>query len=192
MSLSPERKGRLTASIFASAIGIGYDSRQKLWRQLTGREEAFAGNDATQWGSDHEQFAIDRYEAVTGNIVECGGNGQSFVILNDWIGCTPDGVVNGEINIEAKCPFSMRIYGCIPAHYMAQVQGQMAITGFNQTHFIVWTPEDFEVYEVGFNKEYWLHMYELLAEFRQYLLDDLEPKRKKKPVLPAIEYTRIV
>ena len=58
MTLSPERNGRLTASLFASAIGIGYDSRQKLWRQLTGREERFQGNAHTQWGSDHEKDAI--------------------------------------------------------------------------------------------------------------------------------------
>jgi hypothetical protein len=74
--LSPKREGRLTASIFASAIGIGYDSRQKLWRQLTGREDRFAGNEATQWGNDCELLAIDAYEALTGNLVECAGDNQ--------------------------------------------------------------------------------------------------------------------
>jgi hypothetical protein len=69
MSLSPERDGRITASIFASAIGIGYDSRQKLWRQLTGREPRFEGNEATQWGNDNEHHAIDAYEIYTGNLV---------------------------------------------------------------------------------------------------------------------------
>jgi hypothetical protein len=80
MSLSPEREGRLTASVFASAIGIGYDSRQKLWRQLTGREERFSGNVATQWGSDNEIRAITAYEVATGEIVEAAGGKQGFVI----------------------------------------------------------------------------------------------------------------
>ena len=66
MSLSPEREGRLTASVFANAIGVGYDSRQKLWRQLTGREERFTGNAATEWGSENEHHAITAYEVATG------------------------------------------------------------------------------------------------------------------------------
>jgi hypothetical protein len=192
MSLSPKRAGRLTASIFASAIGIGYDSRQKLWRQLTGREERFAGNEATQWGTDHEQFAIDEYEVVTGNIVEGSGDNQGFVMLDDWLGCTPDGIVGGKINIEAKCPFSLRQYYSVPDHYMAQIQGQMAITKTELTHFICWTPDEIEVYEVPFSEEYWREELELLKEFKQYIDNNDEPKRKKKPVLPTVEYKRIV
>jgi hypothetical protein len=114
------------------------------------------------------------------------------VILNDWLGCTPDGIVDGYINIEAKCPFSMRLYGEVPAHYMAQIQGQMAITKTAVTHFIVWTPSEVEIFEVPFDLPYWEQEYELLAEFKRCLDDDVEPKRKKKPVLPIIEYTRIV
>ena len=87
MSLSPEREGRLTASIFASAIGVGYDSRQKLWRQLTGREERFQGNAATEWGKDNETRAITAYECFTGEIVEAAGGKQGFVIspTHDWL-----------------------------------------------------------------------------------------------------------
>lgn len=194
MSLSPKRKGRLTASVFANAMGIGYDSRQKLFRTLTGREERFQGNAATEWGSANEPQAIAAYECLTANLVESGGDEQSFVIhpVHDWLGCTPDGFVGEDIVIEAKCPASMNAYGKVPDHYMPQVQGQMAITGRTEAHFIVWTPQELEVYEVLFNPLYWTESFDLLKEFYDYWQADEEPKRKKKPVLPQVNYTKII
>jgi putative phage-type endonuclease len=189
MSLSPEREGRITASIFASAIGIGYDSRQKLWRQLTGREPRFEGNEATQWGNDNEHHAIDAYEIYTGNLVADCGDTQQFHIhpWHDWMGCTPDGFV-GKTVIEAKCPASMRLYGCVPDHYMPQVQGQIEITGSEKAHFICWTPDGLEVFEVRQNRDYWNTCLELLQDFRQCIINDVEPKRRSKPVMPVVEY----
>lgn len=198
MSLSPEREGRITASVFASAMGIGYDSRQKLWRKMTGREPKFEGNAATEWGSEHESDAIDAYEIATGNLVLSGGDDQEFVIDSeyDWLGCTPDGVASiimpNDTNIEAKCPASMNVYGRVPDHYMAQIQGQMQICQKELTHFIVWTPEELEVYEVPINRDYIAEMIDLLIDFKHYIDSDTEPKRRKKPVLPKVNYTKIV
>jgi putative phage-type endonuclease len=194
MSLSPEREGRLTASVFANAIGVGYDSRQKLWRQLTGREEKFAGNDATQWGSDNEHHAITAYEVHTGDIVQSAGGKQGFVISasHDWLGCTPDGFVGDEIVVEAKCPASMNLYGRVPDHYMPQVQGQMFITERKLAHFVCWTPDGFEVWEVPFNEEYWHVCIFALSEFYSCWKSDLEPPKRKKPILPTVNYERLI
>lgn len=194
MSLSPERDGWLTASVFANAIGVGYDSRQKLWRQLTGREERFQGNAATEWGSDNEIHAITAYEVATGEIVEAAGGKQGFIIhpKHDWLGCTPDGYVGDDIVLEAKCPASMNLYGKIPDHYMPQVQGQTFITDRKLAHFVCWTPEGLEVFEVEFNQEYWLVCFEALSDFWECWQNDVEPKRQKKPTLPTVEYRRIV
>jgi putative phage-type endonuclease len=194
MSLSPEREGRLTASVFASAIGIGYDSRQKLWRQLTGREEKFAGNSATEWGSDNEHHAITAYEVATGDIVQSAGGKQGFVISasHDWLGCTPDGYVGSDIVVEAKCPASMNLYGRVPDNYMPQVQGQMFITGRKLGHFVCWTPESLEVHEVPFDEEYWHVCIFALSEFYSCWKSDLEPPKRKKPILPTVNYVRII
>jgi len=192
MTLSPNRAGRLTASVFANAIGIGYDSRQKLWRQLTGREERFQGNAATTWGSDNEIHAISQYEIVTGEIVESAGENQGFVIHpeHDWLGCTPDGYAR-DIVIEAKCPASLNLYGKVPDHYMPQVQGQMAITGKQKAHFMCWTPQEFEIYEVPASHEYWQQCLKLLNDFWHCVQDDKEPSKRKKPTLPQVQYERI-
>jgi putative phage-type endonuclease len=194
LSLSPKRAGRLTASVFANAIGIGYDSRQKLWRQLTGREEKFSGNDATQWGSANEHHAITAYECFTGEIVESAGSKQGFIIspTHDWLGCTPDGFVGNDIVVEAKCPASMQVYGKVPDHYMPQVQGQMFITGRKMAHFVCWTPEDLEVHEVPFDEEYWHVCIFALSEFYSCWKSDLEPPRRKKPILPTVDYRKLI
>jgi putative phage-type endonuclease len=194
MSLSPDREGRLTASVFASAIGVGYDSRRQLWRQLTGREERFSGNVATQWGSDNEIRAITAYEVATGEIVEAAGGKQGFVIspTHDWMGCTPDGYVGSDIVIEAKCPASMNLYGKVPDHYMPQVQGQMFITGRKLAHFICWTPEGLEVWEVPFDEDYWHVCVFALSKFYICWKSDQEPKRQKKPILPTVDYRRLM
>lgn len=197
MSLSPERAGRLTASVFANAIGIGYDSRQKLWRQLTGREEKFQGNAATEWGAANEKNAIRQYQVVTGELVDRGGQNQEFFIhpVLDWLGCTPDGFVcKGQMSIvlEAKCPSSTKLYGKVPDHYMPQLQGQMAITGKSLAHFVCWTPYDFEVWEVPADQEYWQQCLKLLTEFWLCVKENREPPKRKKPTLPTVEYRKII
>jgi predicted phage-related endonuclease len=180
--------------VFANAIGVGYDSRQKLWRQLTGREPRFEGNAATEWGKDNEIHAITAYEVATGDIVQSAGGKQGFVISasHDWLGCTPDGYVGSDIVVEAKCPASMQVYGKVPDHYMPQIQGQLFITGRKLGHFVCWTPEGFEVWEVPFDEEYWHVCIFALSEFYSCWKSDLEPPKRKKPILPTVEYRRLV
>ena len=194
MSLSPEREGRLTASVFANAIGVGYDSRQKLWRQLTGREPRFEGNAATEWGSANEHHAITAYEVHTGEIVQSAGGKQGFVISasHDWLGCTPDGYVGSDIVVEAKCPASMNLYGKVPDNYMPQIQGQMFITERKLAHFACWTPDGFEVWEVPFDEQYWNECLALLSDFYSFWKSDQEPAKRKKPILPTVNYERLI
>jgi len=193
MSLSPERKGRLTASVFAAAIGLNpYMSRQKLFRQLEGIDAPFQGNEMTQWGNDHEQDAVDAYESEFGVILSNAGNDQKFIICsdNDWIGCTPDGF-NGDIVTEFKCPYSMNLYPDIPAYYMPQIQGQLGITKNKISHFACWTPENLGVWEVEFDQEYWEYELALLNNFYIQWKNKEQPARAKKPVMPQININRI-
>ncbi len=138
MSLSPKRSGRLTASNFAAAMGLNpYMSRQKLYRQLMGLEPKFEGNEMTQWGQDHEQDAVDAYEAEMGVICTNTGENQKFVIPPDldWLGCTPDGFTQKGL-VEFKCPYSQELYQNVPGYYMPQIQGQMLITGMLVCDFV--------------------------------------------------------
>lgn len=65
-------------------------------------EEAWGGNDSTEWGNLYEPDAILTYEERTFNSVH---SRQEGVVLKDqWLSCTPDGLVGTDGMIEVKCP----------------------------------------------------------------------------------------
>jgi len=188
MSLSPEREGRLTASTFASAMGINkYQTRQKLYRQILKIDPRFDGNEMTQWGEDNEQNCCDGYELNQSVIVYHSGKNQKFRKhpSHDWLGCTPDGFTDDRI-VEFKCPYN-KMYDVAPAHYVAQIMGQMAITGMAQADLVAWTPEELRIWRIDFSQEYWDMQLELLQDFWQYVQQEEEPKRRAKPTMPSVE-----
>lgn len=192
--LSPKRKGRLTASAFSAAIGINpYQSRQQLWRVMMGIEPPFEGNEATQYGNDHEPFAVDAYEAEMGAILDKSSDKQEFFIHpeHNWLGCTPDGF-NGDIVVEIKCPFRGELYPDVPCYYMPQIQGQMMITGAKECHFVCWTPDELAVWGVPSREDYQDHLFQLLDDYWQCVQQEQEPMRRKKPQLPKVTTDRII
>ena len=140
----------------------------------------------TEWGVEHEKDAILSYESITGEIVFQSNEDQQY-FENDfdlcgYIGITPDGFTDTHY-IEAKCPWSQKIPEVVPTHYMAQIQTGMRVTGMVIAHLIYWTPEKTVVFEIPFDHTYWVQICPLIKEFNKYLTDNVEPKRKKKPVL---------
>lgn len=109
------RKGKFTASDFGDLMP---SSRQKpdewnktqmgiIYRvaaeRMTG--EAISGgfvSQAMQHGIDTEEEARFAYELETGAEVRQGG----FIELDEWIGCSPDGLVGEDGGLEIKCPNS--------------------------------------------------------------------------------------
>lgn len=176
------RAGKLTASNFAAAIGISpYQSRAKLWRELKGLEPGFEGNAATDWGTEHEPFAISDYEIRSGNLVIP----SPFVAHPEfpWLGASPDGLVGDGGCIEAKCPYGQQLYGTVPEHYRPQVAGVLEVTNRSWCDFICWTPDIAEITRVNRDPDYWNWMFPLLQEFWFFVTTDREPPRlKAKPV----------
>ena len=169
-------KSLLTASAFGAAIGLNpYQSRQQLWRIKTGRE-VFEGNPNTDYGERSEKYAIAKYEAITGELVEkarfcTNPNYPTF-------GATPDGFVGGRL-LEAKCPVS-GLYKQIPVYYLAQMVGQMEIADTDVCDFIAWEPEDYKLWKVSRSAAAWEVMLPLLNSMVEAIRTDKEPPRFKK------------
>lgn len=79
-----------------------------------------------------KQQDIEAYEMLTGNIVMP----SEFIVhpKYDWLGCSPDGLINDDGGTESKCPFNEAIHvrtwlEGMPEEHMAQVQGCMFVTG---------------------------------------------------------------
>jgi hypothetical protein len=180
---------KLTSSNFAAACGINpYMSRQKLFRVLTGKEERDPMNDDMQRGLDNEFRAVAAAEAITGLIFKHTGEGQKHYLLNDY-GTTPDGSC-GSTGLEVKCPRALKDEP--PIHYLPQVQGQCWIAGYDTVVFCQWhEDEGSRAWTIPRSDEYIAQMKDLLEEFNACILKDEPPKRRRKPVLPALSITRI-
>lgn len=166
------REGRLTASAFSNALGFWKGGRQQLWEEKLGLREPFAGNEATEWGTAHEDEAVAVYEALTGYKVDH----LMFSTLRDddaesWLGASPDGLIEPNGLLEVKCPFNKgkpeeaTPYARCPWYYVPQVQGQLNICGRDWCHVFSWTRNGSALYVLDRKEEYWRVMHTALSDF---------------------------
>ena len=179
-----ERSKRLTASNFGSAAGIkgAYKSRAALWRIQTGREVVEV-NEWMLFGTQYEPVAKFAYEVLSGNVVDdCG-----LIVHpdNDFLGCSPDGIIASVGVLETKCR-SREPHESISDQFMAQIQGQLACTKMEQCHFQSWSPTGQRVWEVKRSAEYWDWIFPLLKEFWSHVKNDEQPKRSPRKKFEVI------
>lgn len=182
-----DREGKLTASSFAAAAGLGPGSRQQAWRRFFGLE-TFEGNAATDWGTDNEPKAIAEYTArhlAKGVDTHLVGFVPHPTMA--WLGCSPDLLVGDQGLAEIKCPMSQELYGDIPPYYMAQIQGQLEVTQREWCDFVVWTPSVVSVQRVMRSQSYWQWLHVRLAEFWMYVEAGVEPPRMKREQPPVTD-----
>ena len=111
---------------------------------LTGQDDGIPPTWAMQWGIDNEAAARMVYEEVAGWAVQT----VDFIEhpLDPMVGGSPDGLVADHGGIEIKCPASTRNHlayrlgGECPKEHVAQVQGNMWITGRKWWDFISYDP----------------------------------------------------
>jgi len=139
------RKGKTTASkadvILANGKGLETYIYEIMAEYYSSEEEEKYTNDAMERGRIIESEARTIYELETDNIVQQVG----FVKYNDYIGCSPDGLVGEDGLIEIKCPMNKTylIYlltGEIDKKYYSQMQMQMLITGRSWCDYVVYHP----------------------------------------------------
>jgi len=142
------RLGRITGSAFSPLLvtpkkgkifgdgAITYIA-EKVTEILTGDIKEEAISKACNWGHFHEAEAVEVYEEDQWIKVSDGG----FYTAGDYIGCSPDGIIEDGI-IEVKCPYnSVNHYktissGEVPSQYMPQVVFNMWVTGAKHCDFI--------------------------------------------------------
>ena len=111
---------------------------------LVGEPTTFFKNAAMQWGTDCEPAARAAYELKHDTeVVEC-----AFIEHNEmpnYIGVSPDGLVGVDGLLEIKCPNTVThlkyfMAGTMPAEYLAQVQGQLWVSGRDWCDFVSYDP----------------------------------------------------
>lgn len=146
------RAGHVTASrlgdVMATVkVGEAAGRVKYRWQLVTERLTTLPAdqyeNEAMRWGKEQEPFARMAYEAKTGRLVEEVG----FIPhpTKPWIGCSPDGLIDGDGGAEIKCPFNsvvhvQTLHGGMPPEHRPQVQGGMWITERDWWDFISFDP----------------------------------------------------
>lgn len=123
-----------------SANGKGLETLvyQKVAERLSGKfEESYTNGDLDR-GIEQEELARASYEMQSGHLVQTVG----YVELDEFTGCSPDGLVGEEGLVEIKC---MRASNYVKTQYTRkidsayewQMQHQMFVTGRAWVDFVV-------------------------------------------------------
>lgn len=148
-----ERAGNLTASTFKDIIALKRDGkptearaklmRVKAFERLAGIAQHEVGSKSMDWGKDLEDAADEAYMVSTGGIIVA----SPFLVhpQYDFIGASPDGLVDTDGGVEKKCPHDEAVHiqtwlEGMPADHMPQVQGNMLVTGRQWWDFISYDP----------------------------------------------------
>jgi len=182
-----ERVGFVTASQFKHLLPGkkgGYLAARDTYKwqliteRLTGRTTEHYVNQAMQWGIDQEGFARDVFARFTGMEIDLVGFIKHPILM---AGASPDGVLDeGNRLVELKCPTTQThlqtiMDGMDPMH-MAQLQGQMWLTGTKCNYFVSYDPRlpaSMELYIQQINRDQ-AYIDTLEAEVRKFLgeIDD--------------------
>ena len=139
------RKGHLTAS-HAQAIGNsgkGLDTYvlELMSEYYSSGEKEHYTNKHTERGNELEPIARDIYEIETGNKVDEVG----FCEMSEFIGCSPDGLVEEDGGIEIKSIddkgyFDLLINESIDSSYLWQIQMNLLVTERKWWDFVAYNP----------------------------------------------------
>ena len=174
------RKGRITGSNVGAILGLSpYTSRVDVMRRMCiewqGLESEFQGNIATRYGEFHEQLALKDFSYQFYKVTECGFIQHPTL---EWLGASPDGLINDDGILEIKCPYGLRDD---PApkfktldeqpHYYAQMQIEMFCAQRKIGYFFQWTSSCSILEVVSFSQE-WIdrELPKLQAFYEEYLI----------------------
>lgn len=191
------RKSKITGSVSGAILGLNpYMTPDAVMRRLVrdfhGQESEFTGNIATEYGQNHEPLAMLGYINKTGNAVDEVG----FFVhpVHDWLGASPDGIVNDDTVLEIKCPFSLRNellpqFKSIESqpHYYAQLQLEMACTGKKQAHFYQWNQYADSLEIVPFNQQWFNDNLPKLKAFYDEFLKQINNPAHLEPLVQMID-----
>lgn len=149
------RCGKFTGSRFNDVMarskrdGKPLKAREDLiWSIATERIQGYqpkgASSYSLQWGNDNEPLARQAYEIKSGEFVDEVPFIQHAKF--DFVGISPDGLINTDGGLEIKCPKSpevhlQRFIHGVPDEYKAQIQGALWVTGRAWWDFVSYDPD---------------------------------------------------
>jgi hypothetical protein len=173
----------ITASCFDDVLNKGQGRETYLIKlaaeRLSGIAQEGFTNAAMQWGAEQEPFARELYENLNGDIpVEQVG----FIKRDDYVGCSPDGLIGIDGTLECKCPntsthISYILKDRLPSKYTPQVQGQLWITNRKWCDFVSFDPRiarKIHIIRVERDEDYIVNLAIEVERFKKELVEVIE------------------
>ena len=144
------RLGKVTASKFKDVMAKGqgktrYKYMTRLITEINEQRQAVSYFDKNmEDGKEKEPFARQHYEEIYQVVVEQVG----FVQRDDYVGCSPDGMIDEDGLLEIKCPIGTTHTDYLEGTespvktYRYQIQGQLWITGCKWYDVLSYRPEN--------------------------------------------------
>jgi len=179
-----QRKGRITGSRIGAILNMNHwsspqDVLRDMVRDYHGLKADFQGNVATEHGNFYEAMATADLKLRIGKDIKHTG----FHEFEDWLGASPDGLVDDEWIVEIKCPYRLRNDKSVQnfkllsqqQHYYAQVQYEMLCSGRIKAYFYQWTPSGAELLEeIPLNHDFIKETLPKLKTFYKLYLSELD------------------
>lgn len=145
----PDGGPRIMASDVPTIMGVSpYETAHQLWMRLTGRTGPKAQNFAMKRGHANEDIVRKKLEEQTGeSIFPVCCQPEPGEVAPEWAGCSLDGLALSmdlihEIKVPGKRDLESMESGVVPAHWMAQVQWQLLVTGIPKCLVTAYDPGD--------------------------------------------------
>jgi len=115
---------------------------EEQYTKSTSESKLFRGNWATDRGHELEPIARESFEKETFDVVKEIG----FVEIDDYIGCSPDGLVYEDGLIQIKCPIFLTQVEYlekqeVPPNYYKQMQFELFVTARDYNIFYSYHPK---------------------------------------------------
>lgn len=195
-----QRVGRVTGSRVGAILHLNpWQTREDVLRAMVreyhGAPSEFTGNIATRYGTENEPMALMHYELVTGLFTDKA----YFVPYEDWLGASPDALLNDDGLVELKCPYSRRKDADFKSitdqpHYMAQMQVQMFVTGRDFCDFFQWSQKGHKLERVWRDDDWLAANIPALRQFHAEYLSELDNPAHLEPLRKEIntQHTKLL
>lgn len=189
-----QRRGKLTASNMGQALGLTpWGSPKALAKALMADTEPADVDKPAKgqtigplaWGTTMEPNGLLEYMTCTGKVVEATGFWQHPHL--DWVGGSPDGLVDQDGLVEVKCPYTKKCYAEVPVYYYCQVNALMEITGRQWCDLCVWTPTDVKIWHVRANPNAWAALLPHYTAFWAAACAGTVPHNAKKELFEQVQ-----
>ena len=196
-----QRVGKITGSRVGAILGMNpwqkpKDVMRSMVREYHGAKSEFSGNVATEYGTNFESIAQGDFEIETGlNVTETGFHISSEY---EWLGASPDGLINDDSALEIKCPYGAKDTGKFKSiieqpHYYAQNQIELLCTNKKKCYFYQWSHQVTMLEVVDFNN-HWIeeNIPKLKSFYDDYLKEIKSPDKHLADLVQTKEAQALV